>query len=222
MPRRPRTPRTPRTRRAPPKPTKPAKTRARHGAADSNRREALLRVCARLFREKGFDGTKIRDISRAAGMHSGSPFYHFKTKQAMLVAVMEQGLVEGLRRTEDVMARKAAPRETFERLIRTHLETICAEGNDFIPVLLYDWRSVTAANRRRIIALRDRYDALWQRAIDDLVAAGLLTGDPQLARLLVLGAVNWSAKWYRRGGSASLDEIARSAAALFLRPAADR
>jgi AcrR family transcriptional regulator len=218
----PRRPRTPRTRRAPPKPTTPAKTRARQGAADSNRRDALLRVCARLFREKGFDGTTIRDISKAAGMHSGSPFYHFETKQAMLVAVMEQGLVEGLRRTEDVMAHKTAPRETFERLIRTHLETICAEGNDFIPVLLYDWRSVTAANRRRIIALRDRYDALWQRAIDDLVAAGLLTGDPHLARLLILGAVNWSAKWYRRAGPATLDDIARTAAALLLRPAGGR
>jgi AcrR family transcriptional regulator len=40
---------------------------------ESNRREELLRVSARLFREKGFDGTTIRDISGAAGMHSGSP-----------------------------------------------------------------------------------------------------------------------------------------------------
>ena len=59
---------------------------------NGNRREDLLRVCARLFREKGFDGTTIRDISGAAGMHSGSPFYHFRTKQDMLVAVIEQGL----------------------------------------------------------------------------------------------------------------------------------
>jgi len=66
-------------------------------AQNGNRREDLLRVCARLFREKGFDGTSIRDISQAAGMHSGSPFYHFKSKQEMLVAVMEQGLTEGLK-----------------------------------------------------------------------------------------------------------------------------
>ena len=71
---------------------------------ESNRREELLRVSAKLFREKGFDGTTIRDISGAAGMHSGSPFYHFKTKQDILVAVMEQGLAEGLRKSEDVMA----------------------------------------------------------------------------------------------------------------------
>ena len=73
---------------------------------ESNRREELLRVSARLFREKGFDGTTIRDISGAAGMHSGSPFYHFKTKQDILVAVMEQGLAEGLRSLEEAMARR--------------------------------------------------------------------------------------------------------------------
>ena len=77
---------------------------------ESNRREELLRVSAKLFREKGFDGTSIRDISSAAGMHSGSPFYHFKTKQDILVAVMEQGLAEGLRRTEEVMALGASAR----------------------------------------------------------------------------------------------------------------
>ena len=184
---------------------------------ESNRREELLRVSAKLFREKGFDGTSIRDISAAAGMHSGSPFYHFKTKQDILVAVMEQGLAEGLRKTEEVMALGLLPEQKLTRLIRVQLGTILEEGNDFIPVLLYDWRSLNAANRRRIVALKDRYDALWQQVIDDLKRAGHMPGDAQLVRLLVLGAVNWSGRWYRQGGRLSLDEIAEGVARLFLR-----
>jgi AcrR family transcriptional regulator len=185
--------------------------------ADGNRRAELLRVCARLFREKGFDGTTIRDISTAAGMHSGSPFYHFRSKQEMLVAVMEQGLAEGLRRTEAVLAERLPPEEKFRRLVRAHLGTILEDGNDFIPVLLYDWRSLTPANRRRVIALKDRYDALWQRMLNELVRAGLVRGDAKLARLLVLGAVNWAGQWYRAGGRLSLDEIAAQTARFFLR-----
>src|SRR5437588_11250812 len=84
---------------------------------ESNRREDLLRVSARLFREKGFDGTTIRDISGAAGMHSGSPFYHFKTKQDILVALMEQGLAEGLRMIEEVMAQALPPAQKLKGLI---------------------------------------------------------------------------------------------------------
>jgi len=183
---------------------------------ESNRRDELLRVSARLFRDKGFDGTTIRDISSAAGMHSGSPFYHFKTKQDILVAVMEQGLAEGLRKTEEVMALTVPPEQKLEGLIRAQLGTILEDGSDFIPVLLYDWRSLSSANRRRIVALKDRYDALWQQVIGELQRAGHMPGDAQLARLLILGAVNWTGTWYRAGGRLSLDEVAEGAARLFL------
>lgn len=192
-------------------------SRARCRSANGNRREKLLRVCAQLFRDKGFDGTTVRDISAAAGMHSGSPFYHFRTKQEMLVAVMEQGLAEGLRRSEGVLALGLPPEEKFRRLVRAHLGTILEDGNDFIPVLLYEWRSLTPANRKRIIDLKDRYDALWQRMIDELARAGRVAGDTRLARLFVLGAVNWCGQWYRPRGRASLEQLADEAARLFLR-----
>jgi TetR/AcrR family transcriptional regulator, cholesterol catabolism regulator len=192
------------------------KPRARRNN-ESNRREELLRVSAKLFREKGFDGTTIRDISSAAGMHSGSPFYHFKTKQDILVAVMEQGLAEGLRKTEEVMALPLPPEQKLVRLIRAQLGTILEEDSDFIPVLLYDWRSLSPANRRRIVELKDRYDALWQHVIDDLQRLGHMPGDAQLVRLLLLGAVNWTGRWYRGDGRLSLDKVAEDAARLFLR-----
>ena len=123
-------------------------------------------------------------------MHSGSPFYHFKTKQDILVAVMEQGLAEGLRRLDDVMTQPMPPERRLVAMIRAQIGTILEEGNDFIPVLLYDWRSLTPANRRRVVALKDRYDALWQQVIDELQRAGHMPGDAQLVRLLILGAVN--------------------------------
>ena len=183
---------------------------------ESNRREELLRVSARLFREKGFDGTSVRDISSAAGMHSGSPFYHFKTKRDILVAVMEEGLAEGLRKTEEVMALPLPPEQRLIRLIRAQIGTILEDENDFIPVMLYEWRSLSPADRRRIVALQDRYDALWQHLIDELQQLGHMPGDPQLVRLLILGAVNWTGRWYKGGGRLSLDEVAEGTARLFL------
>jgi len=184
---------------------------------ESNRRKDLLRASARLFREKGFDGTSIRDISSAADMQSGSPFYHFKTKQDILVAVMEEGLTEGLRVTTEVMALDVPPEDKLVRMIRTQLGTIFDDAHDFVPVLHYEWRSLTPANRHRILAIKDRYDALWQRLIDELQRAGHMPGDAQLMRLLILGAVNWTGAWYTPGGRLSLDDVAQGAARLFLR-----
>ena len=66
---------------------------------NDNRRGDLVRAAAQLFRQKGFEGTTIRDIAGAVGMRSGSPFYHFASKHELLLAVMEEGLRLGLERT---------------------------------------------------------------------------------------------------------------------------
>lgn len=192
----------------------------RASGEEANRRAELVRVAARLFREKGFDGTTVRDIADAVGMRSGSPFYHFRNKQEILLAVMEEGLAAGLEATEAVLARRLPPREKFRALVRTHLSTLFDEGHDFIPVLLYDWRALESGNRDKIIAVKDRFDAVWQAMVRELKAAGLLHTDSRLARLLVLGAINYMATWYKREGKLSLDEVADQTVEFFLGPRA--
>jgi TetR/AcrR family transcriptional regulator, cholesterol catabolism regulator len=199
------------------------RTNPKTGASD-NRRDALVRAAAQLFREKGFEGTTIRDIAGAVGMQSGSPFYHFANKHELLMAVMEEGLRLGLERTHAVVdAEGLTPVERFRRLVRAHYGILHETGSDFIPVMLYDWRSLPAPYRRRIVELKDRYDALWQTTLDALHAEGRLGADARIARLMILGAINFSATWYRprppnRAG-VDLDTLAAETTALFLREA---
>lgn len=190
--------------------------RAPGNGTEANRRVEIVRLAARLFRERGFDGTTVRDIAAAVGMRSGSPFYHFATKEEILFAVMEEGLRQGLARIEAVLAQHAGPRERFVALMHAQFGTILEDGHDFVPVMLYEWRRLPPVYRKRLIAVKDRYDALWQGVIDELAAAGLMRGDAKLARLLILGAVNFSATWFRRNGGLSVDELARASAEFFL------
>ena len=188
-----------------------------------NRRDDLVRAAARLFREKGFDATTVRDIAHAVGMRSGSPFYHFANKHELLMAVMEEGLRLGLERTHLALADTTmTATERFEKLVRTHYAILHDAGSDFIPVMLYDWRSLPAQYKRRIIELKDRYDAIWQHTLEELHAQGRLRTDAKLARLMILGAINFSATWYRaKSRSAqrvSLDELAAQTVALVLHP----
>jgi AcrR family transcriptional regulator len=202
-----------------------SRSASRAPASESvNRRDDLVRVAARLFREKGFDGTTIRDIADAVGMRSGSPFYHFANKHELLMAVMEEGLRLGLVRTQRVLDRNdGSATERFRQLVRTHYGILHDTGSDFIPVMLYDWRSLPAQYKRRIIELKDRYDAIWQGTLDELHAQGLLRADDKLARLMILGAINFSATWYRgkprSAQRVDLDELAEQTVALVLHSA---
>jgi AcrR family transcriptional regulator len=186
---------------------------------EGNRRSHLLRSAARLFRRKGFDATRTRDIAAAAGMQSGSPFYHFKSKGALLFAVMEEGMRSAIERQEGAIlafAREDDPALRLHVLIRNHFDVLLGPGSDFIPVMLYEARSVTPRQRAALAQLQSEYEARWVPVLQALHRAGRLKADVKLARLLIFGALNWSAQWYDRRKGATLDELAQAAMQLFV------
>jgi AcrR family transcriptional regulator len=186
-------------------------------AASDSLKTLLIAVSARLFREKGFDNTTVRDIAAAAGVQAGSWFYHFKSKQDILQAVIEEGMQQALARIEEVAALGLAPREAFRRLVHTHLETLLSPGQDFVYVMLYEWRALSPEGQLRIVAAKDRYEALWDAVLHELQASGEWPAPGQLDRLWLFGALNWSAQWYRRDAGVSIDELAESAIRFLLR-----
>jgi AcrR family transcriptional regulator len=195
---------------------------------DGNRRRELLDAAARLFRQQGFDATSTRDIASAAGMRSGSPFYHFENKQALLAAVMQEGMRSALQRQTAALAAlsvRAAPRVRLAALVRSHFEVLLGPDSDFIPVMLYEWRRLDPAQIGEVTALKDAYEAAWVPVLNSLHAVGQLAGDPALARLMIFGALNWSVQWYQppSPGSrqrATLDDLTATALQLFLKGSA--
>ena len=184
---------------------------------EGNRRQELLRAAARLFRRKGFDATSTRDIAAAVGMHAGSPFYHFKSKGQLLHAVMEEGMQSAIARQAAVLADTRGDAATvLRRLIRNHFDTLHGPGRDFIPVMLYESRSLSARQRAGIAKLQRDYEAVWMPVLRSLVASGRLRVDAHLARLLIFGALNWSVQWFDAKKRASLDELTDAAMALFV------
>ena len=187
---------------------------------DGNRRLALITGAARLFRRKGFDATSTRDIAAAVGMQSGSPFYHFKSKGALLYAVMEEGMRSAIARQARALgaAQAGAPAGRLAVLVRNHFDVLLGPGSDFIPVMLYESRALTPRQRAQLADLQSEYEAAWVPVLQALHAGGQLRADVKLARLLIFGALNWSAQWYDRRKGATLDQLTDAAMALFIHP----
>jgi len=188
----------------------------RQGSAlEANRRDELLRAAARLFVEKGFDATTTRDIAEAVGMRSGSPFYHFRSKQDLLKAAMIEGLEAGHQRLQAAVAGIDDPERRLRVMIRSHLGTLL-EGDCHAPMLVYESRSLGITARAEIAAVSDRYQQAWQATLEQLAASGKLRLPAKPTRLLLFGMLNWSRQWYRSNGGLSLDEIAEAAAEMVL------
>ena len=186
--------------------------------AEGNRRQELMQVAARLFRQRGFDAVTTRDIAAAAGMHSGSPFYHFETKGVLLFAIIQAGMQAAIASQEAIVrSAPAAPVDTLRALVRHHYEVLLGPDSDFIPVMLYEGRCLSAEQQAAITELRKTYEAPWVPVLDALAQEGTLAADPALARLMILGALNWSVQWFKPHGPASLSTLTDQALSLFLR-----
>ena len=183
--------------------------------SDASRREDLLRAAAHLFVEKGFEATTTRDIANAVGMRSGSPFYHFRSKQDLLKAAMAEGLETGYHRLQAAIEGIDEPEKRLRILIRTHLSNLL-EGECEAPMLLFESRSLDAAARAEIAAITDRYQKPWQETLDELAASGRLKSAQAPVRLLLFGMLNWTPQWYRADGGLSLDQMTDGVMTLLL------
>jgi len=186
-------------------------------AEEPNRRADIVRAAGRLFAAKGYAATTIRDIAGAVAMQSGSPFYHFRTKQDMLRAVVLEGIGAINAAVAQAARSGTSPRATFEAMLRAHLDQLLGErGRDFAATLLHESRHLDAEAQAEVVALKDSYETMWQKALKDLKRAGLIADDSRVARLFLLGALNWTVQWYRPDGPKSVAQIARQLADLLI------
>jgi len=171
-----------------------------------NRRQRLLDAAARQFRERGYSAASMRDIAGAAGMLAGSAYYHFPSKEELLVAVHEEGIRRITGAVEKALLGLTDPWARLEAAAAAHLEALL-DGGDYAQVVIRDLPRDAEAVRARLIGLRD------------LVAEVPLPADVDrgLLRLMLLGALNWSPRWYRAGG-VSAKRLAQDFIAMLRRP----
>ena len=171
------------------------------GPRPANRRQDLLDAAARLFARQGFHAASMRDIARAVGMLPGSLYYHFASKDALLLAVYAEGVRRIAERVDAAVASAATPWARLEAACVAHGETLL-DGGDYAQVVIRVRPEDCAAMEARLTALRDAHEDRFKALVAALDLPEDVPGgaDRQALRLMLLGALNWSQTWYRPGG----------------------
>src|SRR5882757_8703406 len=156
----------------------------------------IISVAETLFNKQGFDGASMRDIATAAKMQPASVYYHFVSKEELLWAVWEKGGVELVNRVKDAITDKTGPWQRMETACIAHTTG------------LLDWRRANQALfvmppwhypesiKARVIALRNEYERIFGRLIDDLPLRSDI--DKHYLRLTMIGALSWALFWFKK------------------------
>jgi TetR/AcrR family transcriptional regulator, cholesterol catabolism regulator len=171
-------------------------------------RQTILDVATDLFAEKGYTGTTMRDIAAAVGILPGSLYAHIDGKETILIELVEAATDRSLAIESEIVDASEPADVRLRRAIKEHIEAV-AENPKRALVLEHQWRYLTGANRKRIIAKRRRYENGFTQIMEDGIASGVFSKhlDVRLTVLTILGALNWVPEWYKPSGKATPAEI---------------
>jgi AcrR family transcriptional regulator len=167
----------------------------------------IVRAAARVFRARGFAAAGMREIAVAADLSPGNLYHYFAGKNEILFFCQDRSLDRLLEALAAAKADRGPLADRLRRMATAHVLCLLDQVEGSAAHLTVD--ALPSALRMRIVAKRDRYE----RGVRALIADGikrrtLRTADPSITTRAFLGALNWTAHWFRPEGTLTPHEIA--------------
>ncbi|MBX3160672.1 MAG: TetR family transcriptional regulator [Deltaproteobacteria bacterium] len=168
---------------------------------DKRYREILERA-ARLIYRHGYEATSMQDIAESCGLTKAGLYHHIRTKEALLLAIMDYGmdLFEEmvLAKVGDIADPVARLRECMAR----NLALVTHDPSKEVTIILHEHQTLTGAAQRQINARKKRYVRFLEGSFREAIDRGQIRAvDPKIAAFSFLGTVLWTYKWYRADGA---------------------
>lgn len=177
-------------------------------------RARILDAAARVLSVKGFAGTRLTDVADYAEIQAPAIYYYFPSREDLIEEVMYCGINDmrtHLRATLDALPADTAPMDRIMVAVEAHLRH-ALELSDYTTASIRNSGQIPTRLGKRQKKEEAAYGRIWRGLVADAIAEGEINPelDPQLARFLVMGALNWTAEWWdpRRG---SVDSIVANA-----------
>jgi AcrR family transcriptional regulator len=205
--------------------TSPASIRRRAQAARRSaasrekisRSERIRTAAIELFKFRGYHGTSIRDLAQAVRIEAASLYYHFSSKQEILLDLFDRtmdALLEGL---DHAIASVSTPEEQLRAAVRFHvLFHIARQDEAFLSHS--ELRSLSGRNLARTVAKRD----LYEKKMRALLTAGVRAGrfeipDVRLTSTAILMMCSGVSDWFTRRGRLTANKVADRYADMVIR-----
>lgn len=183
------------------------------GVSKSDRtRGRILDAAAELLAARGYAALGLAAVAERAGLQAGSLYYHFDSKDELVLEVLRIGTDNARVAVEQAVAalgRDPDPLAALTAAIGAHLTAVLAHGT-FTRASIRSYGQLPGPLAERHRAAQRGYGAMWRDLIGAAARAGAIRGDLDLrtTRLLVLGAMNWSIEWFDPAGPISAEQLA--------------
>ncbi len=169
-----------------------------------------------LIYERGFHGTSLRDVAKAVGVQMSSLYYYYPSKQDLLMTIMTNTMRELTGAIVTAIDAVTDPRQRLEAAVHAHIMFHADRLKESV-VADTELRALEPAERKKIVALRDKYERLFRELLEEGQSAGVFKiTDPRLTTRALLGATTDVANWFNPGGPLTLEKVSALYCSVFI------
>jgi TetR/AcrR family transcriptional regulator, cholesterol catabolism regulator len=198
---------------------------ASNGDAESRnkfdrKRDEIIGVAAMLFNRKGYKSTSLEDIGRQLGLDRASLYYYVKSKKSILDEITEGAPRVSTARIEEIAAGEGSAKEKLLQVFAMQMASYDRHYPSlqiYTQVLLQDMMPIGGGRKSRPTEGVRYYNAM-RSILDQGFRAGEFHSDlpAGLVTMAVIGALNWSYRWYKPGGALDAEDIGRGFARIII------
>jgi len=176
--------------------------------------DALLAHAARVFADRGYHPTSMRDLAAASGMSLAGMYYYVRGKEDLLFHVQERCFSRVLEGATAAISAAVDPDERLTAFIRHHVAFFTSHMAE-MKVLSHEAASLTGDRLRKINQIKRRYVDLLEGLLRE-TAADLPAAERSAAAFALFGMMNWIYNWYDPAGPLDAERLADLLTRIFL------
>ncbi len=207
----------------------------RNSQSDSSRYdqklELILRSSARIFAEKSYHSTSMRDIARETGVSLAGLYHYCKSKEELLFLIQDHCFGRVLQRLEERLQGESAPTAKLRIFIDNHLSFFAANMAE-MKVLSHEAESLGGDLHEHVSSRKRQYTRTARKILSEVqqsassperpprrngqLKKGSRPVDTTVATYALFGMMNWIYNWYDPRGKLSVSQLNDNITRLFL------
>lgn len=181
-----------------------------------HKKKKILEAAARLFREKGYMATSMRDLAQAVNLKASSLYNHISGKEEILREICFSNADRFHHELDAIESREEDAEAKVRALIQLHIR-VATEDITSITAFNDEWRHLTEPHLSEFTALRKNYEARFQAIIEAGMKDGSFkTFHANIALYTIFSAIRWIYDWYQPGKSISREQLEDQLAEILL------
>jgi len=167
----------------------------------------IRRAAVDLISEHGFEAMSLRQLAEKVGLNASSLYNHIGSKQDLLNGLLQAVMEDLLEAVETQVLSQPTPLAQFQAFVRLHIQFHIDRKND-VRIATTELRSLTPENYRRIVKLRNRYEATLSLILKHGRARRVFrVADTKVTALALIPMLTGVSQWYRPDGRSSREEL---------------